>query len=223
MKLLYLFSLINKYTFPSFEDFLANACKGDYQLLVLMQIMEQQRTIIELIMKSKLEVDITRIHFIAPDINDRQAPKQLAGMLKDATGILVLGGNAHFYQKMYATPEISTLILEKYNSNIPYAGVSAGAILTIKLGLVKNIAIKPHFSEKKRFNELIRKMKKNKVTYGFGLDNNISLKIIDNNEIKALGKDSFYLFSRENNNEYQFKILKNLDGLELLADSSNQL
>jgi cyanophycinase-like exopeptidase len=61
-------------------------------------------------------------------------------------------------------------------------------------------------------------MKKNKVKYGLGIDDNITLKIIDNNEIKCVGKDSLYLFSRENNNQYNFKILKNLDRQCLLAD-----
>ncbi len=63
-------------------------------------------------------------------------------------------------------------------------------------------------------------MKKNKVNSGFGLDDNISLKIIDNKQIKCIGKDSFYLFFKLDNNEYGFKIYKNLDESDLLADSS---
>lgn len=211
MKLLYLFSLINKFTFPNFIDFLTNVCQGDYQLVVLMQIKEQSRTILELIKQTGLDIDVDRIHFIAPDINDRKAPALVVDVLKQATGILVLGGNAHFYQKIYASPEISQIILEKYHSQIPYAGVSAGAILAINFGLVTDIAIKPHFSEKKRFNELINKMKKNKVKYGFGLDDNISLKFIDNFKFECYGKDSFYLFSQVDKNEYSCKIFKNLD------------
>lgn len=218
MKLLYLFSLINNYTLPNFKDFLEESCQGNYHLVVLMQIKEQRRTLLELIKQTNVDLDVERIHFIAPDINDKQAPKHLEENLKQATGILVLGGNAHFYQKMYATPEISHLILTKYHSQVPYAGISAGAILAINLNLVNDMAIKPHFSEKKRFNELINKMKKNKVKYGLGIDDNITLKIIDNNEIKCVGKDSLYLFSRENNNQYNFKILKNLDRQCLLAD-----
>lgn len=216
MKLLYLFSLINKYTLPNFIDFLTNSCRGDYRIVVLMQIREQETTILDYISNSGLDIEPERITFIAPNINDKIAPKQTISILEEATGILVLGGNTHFYQKMYATPEISKLILEKYNAGVPYAGVSAGGILSLNYELIQNIAFKPHFSEKKRFNELLKKMKKNKVQYGFGLDDNISLKIIDNHKIECLGKDSFYLFSQLNSREYNCEILKNLENRELV-------
>ncbi len=58
-------------------------------------------------------------------------------------------------------------------------------------------------------------MKKNKVKYGFGLDDNMSLKISDQKEIECIGKDSFYLFKTEDNQEYNFKIYKNLDKVSL--------
>lgn len=218
MKLIYLFSLINSYTLPNFKDFLLQASKSDFCLIVLMQIEEQQKGILDLISQLDLKIALENIHFIAPDINDTQAPTQTLELLKQATGILVLGGNAHFYQKMYATPEISQIITEKYHAHTPYAGISAGAILSLNYNLMNNLALKPHFSEKKRFNELLRKMKKNKVKYGFGLDDNISLKITDNKLIKCVGKDSFYLFSQVQANDFNCKIFKNLDEWELLAD-----
>ncbi len=214
MKLLYLFSLINDYTLPNFKDFLLTACQGDYHLLVLMQISEQGTSLLELIKQTDLDLDLERIHLIAPSINDKTAPTQTIELLEKATGLLVLGGNAHFYQKIYASPEISQIILEKYNSGVPYAGVSAGAILALNYELINDLAIKPHFSEKKRFNELLNKMKKNKVNSGFGLDDNISLKIIDNKQIKCIGKDSFYLFTKKGVNEFSFKIFKNLEELK---------
>ena len=215
MKLLYLFSLINNYTLPNFKNFLENACKGEYHIVVLMQIQEQESTLLESIHQSGVKIEEKRISFIAPNINDKVAPVQTAEILKLATGILVLGGNAHFYQKMYATPEISQVILEKYEAGVPYAGVSAGAILSLNYNLLTELAIKPHFSQKKRFNELINKMKQNKVKYGFGIDDNISLKITENCKIECFGKDSFYLFSRESNNEFNCKIFKNLNECNL--------
>ncbi len=149
MKLLYLFSLINDYTLPNFKDFLRTACQGDYHLLVLMQISEQGTSLLELIKQTDLDLDLERIHLIAPNINDKSAPTQTIELLEKATGLLVLGGNAHFYQKIYASPEISQIILEKYNSGVPYAGVSAGAILALNYELINNLAIKPHSLRRK--------------------------------------------------------------------------
>ncbi|MBI9032761.1 Type 1 glutamine amidotransferase-like domain-containing protein [bacterium] len=215
MKKLYLFSLINNFTLPNFEDFLRESSQGDFKLLVLMQIDQQKSSVLDYISHSQVQVDINKIHFLAPEINDKCAPQDTLKLLKEASGILVLGGNAHFYQKIYASPEICQIVQEKYSLGTPYAGVSAGAILSLNYNLLTDLALKPHFSEKKRFTELIAKMKKNRVKYGFGLDDNISLKIIDNNLIKCVGKDSFYLFTKHDINEYSFKILKNLDEVEI--------
>lgn len=207
--------MINNYTLPTFKDFLIASAAQDFNLVVLMQIQEQRAGIMDLIRDTGLDLDTSRISFLAPNINDRYAPPDTSDLLRQASGILVLGGNAHFYQKMYATPEISKIVEEKYLSGIPYAGISAGAILSLNYKLLENVALKPHFSEKKRFNELISKMKKNKVKYGFGLDDNISLIISDNTKIKCLGKDSFYLFTRQDQYDFGFNILKNLNVREL--------
>ncbi len=215
MTSLYMFSMINKYTFPNFHDFLQAAKKDDYYILVLMQIKEQKINLTNIIKNSGLDYDLSRFHFLAPEINDTYAPLETIDSLKKATGILVLGGNAHFYQKIYGNDAISYLVKERYQEGIPYAGISAGAILSLNYGLIENIAFKPHFSEKKRFNELLRKINKNKVKYGFGLDDNMSLKIQDEKIISCIGKDSFYLFSKIGDNDFNCKIFKNLDTPEL--------
>ncbi len=215
MKLLYFFSIFNKYTLPNFKDFFRQACKESSNLVVLMQIKEQKQSIINLIKQIDFDFNIQAINFIAPDINDTIAPAHSIQALKNASGILVLGGNTHFYQKIYGNSDIGGIVNEKYSSGVPYAGVSAGAILSLRYNLLDDVALKPHFTEKRRFDELMKKMKKNKVKYGFGLDDNMSLKISDQKEIECIGKDSFYLFKTEDNQEYNFKIYKNLDKVSL--------
>lgn len=215
MKLLYLFSYLNHYTLPNFTDFLNRATKDDYQIVVLMQIEEQKQTIIEFMKQSEISIDWARVHFISPQINEAQAPATTLEKLQIATGILVWGGNMHLYQKFYATPKISALVQQKYQAGVPYAGVSAGTILALNFDLMRDIAIKPHFTEKKRFFELVKKMRKNKVTLGYGIDDNISLKIIDNREIEFVGKDSFYLIERTDEQEYKVNIFKNNEKLTI--------
>ncbi|MFA7056986.1 MAG: Type 1 glutamine amidotransferase-like domain-containing protein [Candidatus Cloacimonadales bacterium] len=216
MKLLYLFSYLNQYTLPNFADFLNHATTdSDYQIVVLMQIEEQKRVIMDFMKQTDIALAWERVHFISPTINEEQAPAITSEKLKLATGILVWGGNMHLYQKFYASPEITAIINEKYHAHVPYAGVSAGSILALNFELITDIAIKPHFTEKNRFFELVKKMRKNKVSIGYGIDDNLSLKIMDNKEIKCVGKDSFYLIERTEEQEYKINVFKNEDQLAI--------
>lgn len=216
MKKLYLFSMINKYTMPFFLDFIDEASKQDFNLLVLMQIKAQKNSFLEYIKDAKIDIDIEKIHFLAPEINDIEAPDETEYLLDKASGIIALGGNAYFYQKMYGKDNIAQLVYKKYQQGVPYAGVSAGGILALSYGLVSNIVFKPHFTEKKRFNELLVKIRKNRVKYGFGLDDNMAIKITDMERIHCLGKDSLYIFTQEDKQDYFLKILKNQDTFSLI-------
>lgn len=216
MTLLYYFSMLNNYTLPNLQDFLCQSSKTDFKLVVLMQIKEQKQSLINILKQAQADIDLNNISFIAPEINDAFAPKNTCDLLSQASGILVLGGNTHFYQKIYANEEISQIILDKYQTGIPYAGISAGAILSLRYNLLNDLVLKPHFSEKRRFDELIKKMKKNKVNYGFGLDDNMSLKITNKKDIECLGKDSFYLFTKVGDYDFNFRIFKNLDKIGLV-------
>ena len=91
---------------------------------------------------------------------------------------------------------------------VPYGGLSAGAILSIRLGFLNNCCIKPHFSEKKRFQELIKKMRTSSAEYGLGIDSSICLEIVNEKDVKVFGKGRLYFFSRLTNNHYDLKVYR---------------
>lgn len=132
------------------------------------------------------------------------APKQIIH-LQNANGIFVCGGYTFRYIKIYAESVCADIIREKYNSGMPYGGLSAGAILTIRLGFLKNISLKPHFTDQSKFYDLIKKMRKSKTRFGFGIDDKMWLKVINETEFSLHGKNSFYLFER-NDEDFKFKI-----------------
>jgi len=136
------------------------------------------------------------------------------GKLKSASGILVCGGNMFRYFQLYGNSKMGELIQKKYNSGTPYAGLSAGAILTTHLGILKNFSIKPHFTALHRFDELLKKMRKNKTEFGLGIDDGIRVEIEDNKIWKITGSGSLYLFSKKED-RYCFRIYNDGDKLEM--------
>lgn len=65
---------------------------------------------------------------ILPGADGSLPPAALAQM-RAATGILMGGGTPARYRDLYATGELGALIRERYRQGVPYAGVSAGALL----------------------------------------------------------------------------------------------
>lgn len=130
--------------------------------------------------------------------------KDIAG----ASGIFMCGGNTFRYIKIYTNEKCSQIIKEKYYSEIPYGGLSAGAILATRFGFLKNCSVKPHFTEKKRFGELIRKMNSSNSSFGFGIDGSICLEITNEKEFEVKGKGNFFLFKQYNKRHFEFDIYK---------------
>ncbi len=135
--------------------------------------------------------------------------EKMIDKLQQATGIFVGGGYMFRYIQAYTAEPLCSIIKRQYLAGIPYAGLSAGAILSNRLGILPQFAIKPHFNTKKRFSELLKKMKANRAKFGLGLDDGIFVEIYNEQEMKIFGKGSCYLFRNKGNDEYILKILHN--------------
>jgi len=160
------------------------------------------------------QFQVKDIFLIIPSEDGSTFSDETYQKLKSATGILVCGGNMFRYIQLYSNNRIGELIRTKCNSGIPYAGISAGAILTTHLRFLSNFSIKPHFSTLYRFEELLKKMKKNRSKFGLGIDDGVRVEIEDNLVWKITGSGSLYLFSKKEDN-YCFRIYKDGDKFEL--------
>lgn len=55
--------------------------------------------------------------------------ESICAVLQKATGIYITGGHTPTYRRLYATEPIRSIIRDRYFTGIPYAGLSAGALL----------------------------------------------------------------------------------------------
>jgi len=142
---------------------------------------------------------------IYPDEEYEFEPEMIK-RLKSATGIFVGGGHTFRYIRAYAESELTPIIQKKYRAGIPYGGLSAGAIITVRMGMLKKIILKPHFSQQNRFFELQKKLKNSKAKFGLGLDDGIWLEIEDETEGTICGKGSCYYCYKKAGKGFEFKI-----------------
>ncbi|MBN2461919.1 MAG: Type 1 glutamine amidotransferase-like domain-containing protein [Candidatus Cloacimonetes bacterium] len=153
------------------------------------------------------QMDIRQVWPVFPKGEECTLSNRDMENIEHASGILMTGGYTYRYIKIYTENEISSLIESRYRSGIPFAGVSAGAILSIRLGFLPNAALKPHFSEKKRFTELINKMISSKSGFGFGIDDGICVQILEEKDVEVYGKGRLYLLKRMQENQFECWVL----------------
>ncbi len=144
---------------------------------------------------------------VFPD-EDFNFESKMLDQLASATGIFMGGGNTFRYIKAYTESQIAEIIRSRYLAGIPYAGLSAGAILTVRLGFLPGFVIKPHFKQKNRFFELINKMKTDKKEMGLGMDDGIWIEIVDDCHFTFHGDGKCYLFRLLNSHKYEFEVFK---------------
>ena len=192
--------------FDKFAASFVRACGGKKANIVfLMQGGKDWETYFIDYQKSFLKSELTNFSPIYPDDEYEYEPAMVK-KLKNASGIFVGGGYAFRYIRAYAESEITPIIMEKYRAGIPYAGLSSGAIITLRLGILPNIILKPHFSQQNRFFELQKKLRKSKAAFGLGLDDGIWLEIEDETKGLVCGKGNCYRCSKIGNEEFEFKI-----------------
>ena len=67
-----------------------------------------------------------------PSPNGELELDQLACILENATGIFIGGGDTAAYRDVYCRDEVEELIRQRYESGIPVAGCSAGALVMLE-------------------------------------------------------------------------------------------
>jgi cyanophycinase len=91
---------------------------------------------------------VSRHFIILPDENGNLDLETASARLREATGIFVGGGNTPNYRRLFATEPIRSLIRERYERGVPFAGLSAGALIAPTVGdFMNTIWIEPELVE----------------------------------------------------------------------------
>jgi len=109
--------------------------------------------------------------------------------LREATGILIGGGDTLRYQQLYAGDPVGGLIRERHRKGVPVAGVSAGALLALEncvifpegsaepstriepgLGLLAGVVVGVHFTEWGRLPHVLEAMATTRTRDALGID-----------------------------------------------------
>ena len=204
--------------FDNFAARFAEACGGrKAKIAFLMQGDKDWEEHFSLYQQSFRKIYPVKLYPIFPD-EEYEFEQEMVKKLKKATGIFIGGGYAFRYILAYAQSELTPIIKEKYFSGIPYAGLSAGAVITMRLGLLPEIVLKPHFIEQNRFFELQKKLRRSKVEYGIGLDDGIWLEVENETKGIVFGKGNCYRCTKTENEEFEFKIYRPGDEIILKTE-----
>ncbi len=132
---------------------------------------------------------VFQIDPIFPDEGGALDLEAASATLRDATGIFIGGGHTPTYHRLYATEPIRSVIRARYHDGVPVAGVSAGALISLEhcalpaddtgdarlkivtgLGLVRDIVIGVHFTERNDLSNVLDVMAHTRTKTAWGID-----------------------------------------------------
>jgi cyanophycinase len=147
---------------------------------------------------------------IAPEENGTLDLHAVSAKLRKATGIFIGGGHTPTYHHLYATEPVRNILRESYHRGVPIAGVSAGALIAPEicvlppdetddgslqivdgLGLVSDLIIGVHFTERKALPSVLEAMARTHTRTGWGIDEPACAVFEDGQFKGALGRSVY--------------------------------
>ncbi|MRH43681.1 peptidase S51 [Aquibacillus halophilus] len=156
------------------------------------------------------------IHVIISDQNGKIDYSYAKEVIQSSTGIFIGGGHTETYHAIYTSEPFKSLIQNKYNSGVPIAGNSAGALLSTTtvllspidtnnekamiingLGLLSNVLISVHYTKWNDAENLKKGLLKTGIKIGYGIDDQACL-IFKNNKVHSyLGEEHVHILEIE--------------------------
>ena len=149
---------------------------------------------------------VTDLQVIIPGVDGLLDAEAASARIREATGIVVGGGNTARYQWLYATEPIRTVIRERHQLGVPYAGLSAGAALAAEacavrprspgdppvrllpgLGLIGGLIIGVHFDREGQLALLLKAMAETETGSGLGIDESACVVLADGVRRRVVG------------------------------------
>jgi len=180
-------------------------------------ILAQSRTGWEQHPSSRIEPFFTmlaegRARLVTPEGTGQLDVKRACEDVHWGTGIHVTGGHTPTYRQLFAVEPIRSVIRACYQAGVPYAGLSAGALLTQDiyyavtftegneeeytplpgLGLLPNTIIEAHFTGEVRKKRLRRLMALSPSCQGIGIDEAACVVLQDESLIDVIGEHAYH-------------------------------
>jgi len=171
------------------EEFVPAAGGCDAAIVLLMQGGRGWKKYVPEYIQPWIQRGVSKYHTIVPDENGILDLGAVSTKLREATGIFIAGGHTPTYHRLYTTEPIRSIIRESYYKGVPVAGCSAGALIAPEicvlpidetnnaslrivngLGLVSNVAIAVHFTERNALPTVLEAMSRIRTQTGWGLD-----------------------------------------------------
>ena len=163
-----------------------------------------------------LQRGVTRYHAIVPREDGTLDVEAAATRLRAASGIFIGGGHTPTYLRLYATEPLRSIIRERYQQGVPYAGMSAGALIAPQicaippddtgersvrlasgLGLIEDCVIGVHFTASNALPHVLEAMAQTQTATGWGINDDACAVFEDGQFKRALGGSVFEIRMRD--------------------------
>ena len=133
-----------------------------------------------------------------------------AAAVREASGIFIAGGDTRAYHRLYATEPMRSAIRARYEEGVPVAGLSAGALIAPEvcairlgdfddasveivpgLGLVRDLVVGVHFTERKALPRMLEAMGRTKTRLGLGMDESACVVLEEGRLKRVIGKPAY--------------------------------
>ncbi len=192
------------------EEFVPAAGGRDATIVLLMQGGRNWEQYVPPYAEAWARHGATDYRCVVPDENGELDLGAVSDWLGRATGIFIGGGHTPTYHRLYAREPMRSLISARHRSGVPVAGLSAGALLALEtcvfdseevgrdapqlapgLGLVDDLLLEVHFTERHRLPGLLEAMVQLGVPVAWGIDEAACLVIEDGRVSRTLGRSVY--------------------------------
>ncbi len=154
----------------------------------------------------------SRHHVIVPGDDGVLDVRAATSQLREASGIFIAGGRTSTYHRLYASEPIRSLIRQRYDEGVPVAGLSAGAMISPGvcllrptpnapdqrfeivqgLGLIADLIVEVHFAGGQgTLPTLLEGMSRTQMLRGLGMDAS-ACAMLENGRLKRVLGRSVY-------------------------------
>ena len=172
------------------EEFVASAGGEDARIALLMVGGEGWEEYVPRYTEPWGRCGATRVGVIVPGADGALDVPAALSVLRDATGIFIAGGRTATYHSLYATEPVRSVIRERHADGTPVAGLSAGALISPEvcllrptpknpdqelriddgLGLISGLVVEVHFDDGPgTLPTLLEGMCRSRTTRGLGI------------------------------------------------------